>query len=39
VGRAISELIVDGHYSTLDLRRFGYDRVLRDEPLKEINVV
>ena len=39
VGRAIAELIVTGAYQTLDLSRFGYERVSRNEPLKEANVV
>jgi sarcosine oxidase len=38
-GRAIAELVAYGEYRTLDLRRFGFDRILRNEPLREINVV
>jgi sarcosine oxidase len=38
-GRAVAELIVHGRYVTLDLARFGYDRILRDEPIRELNVV
>jgi len=39
VGRALSELIVDGHYRTLDLTCFGYDRIAANRPLREINVI
>lgn len=39
VGRAISELIIHGAYRTLDLGRFGYERILRNEPVPEQNVV
>ena len=38
VGRAIAELVVTGRYQSLDLNRFGYGRVLRNEPLRESNV-
>jgi glycine/D-amino acid oxidase-like deaminating enzyme len=38
-GRALSELIVDGDFRTLDLARFGYERIPRRAPLKELNVV
>ncbi|MFO1171747.1 MAG: FAD-dependent oxidoreductase [Hyphomicrobiaceae bacterium] len=34
-GRAIAELILDGRYTTLDLTRFGYDRITRGEALPE----
>jgi glycine/D-amino acid oxidase-like deaminating enzyme len=34
-GRAMMELIALGGYRTLDLRRFGYARVLAREPLVE----
>lgn len=35
IGRALSELIVDGGYRTLDLSRFGYQRILDGAPLAE----
>ena len=38
-GHAISELILDGKYNDIDLTRFGYERVLNNEPLAEVNVV
>lgn len=37
VGRALSELIEFGEYRTLDLSRFGYQRVLDNSPLVETN--
>ena len=39
IGRALSELVTFGQYRTLDLRRFGYDRLLTGEALTEVNVV
>jgi glycine/D-amino acid oxidase-like deaminating enzyme len=39
VGRALSELVTYGAYQTLDLSAFGWERVLRNEPLFETNVV
>ncbi|WP_421693156.1 NAD(P)/FAD-dependent oxidoreductase [Aestuariivirga sp.] len=38
-GNAISELIIDGGFRTIDLTRFGYERILRDAPLFEKNVI
>ena len=38
-GRAIAELIVSGRFLTLDLSRFGYERIAKGEPLREVNVV
>jgi FAD-dependent oxidoreductase domain-containing protein 1 len=35
VGRALAELILHGRYQTLDLERFGYERILREEPYAE----
>ena len=37
VGRALSELVTFGEYRTIDLSRFGYERVLAGEPLREAN--
>ena len=37
IGRALSELVTCGEYRTLDLTRFGYERVMRGEPLLETN--
>ena len=38
-GRATAELIAHGAYRSIDLRRFGYERILRGEPIIELNVV
>jgi FAD-dependent oxidoreductase domain-containing protein 1 len=38
-GRALAELIIDGRYQTIDLTRFGYERIARREPLLERNVI
>ena len=37
IGRALSELVTCGEYRTLDLTRFGYERLMRGEPLLETN--
>ena len=37
VGRALSELIEHREYRTLDLSRFSYERVVNNEPLRELN--
>lgn len=39
VGRALSELVAYGTWRTLDLSAFGWERVLANRPLLEINVV
>ncbi len=38
-GRAVTELIVHGAYQTIDLKRFGYERIARGEALTELNVI
>jgi sarcosine oxidase len=38
-GRAVAELIQHGAFRTIDLTRLGYERILRNEPLPEINVI
>ncbi|XP_050361785.1 FAD-dependent oxidoreductase domain-containing protein 1 [Nymphalis io] len=38
IGRAVAELIIDCQFTTIDLSRFGFDRILIDEPLIESNV-
>ena len=35
VGRALSELVLDGGYKTIDLTRMGYGRVLDNAPYTE----
>ncbi|KAG0720237.1 FAD-dependent oxidoreductase domain-containing protein 1 [Chionoecetes opilio] len=39
VGRAIMECIIHGRYETIDLERFGFDRILARDPLYESNIV
>lgn len=39
VGRALSELIVDGVYRSIDLARFGFERIGAGKPIREMNVV
>lgn len=39
VGRAIAELIVNGEYRTVDLTRLGFDRIIVDQPMYEVNIV
>ena len=38
-GRAVSELVLDGGYATLDLAPFGYGRYSRGERMLERNIV
>jgi FAD-dependent oxidoreductase domain-containing protein 1 len=38
-GNAIAELIMHGTYRTINLARFGYERIARNEPLFEKNVI
>ena len=37
VGRALSELVTFGEYRTLDLSRFGYERVLTGNAIREMH--
>jgi FAD-dependent oxidoreductase domain-containing protein 1 len=39
VGRGLAELIVTGSYRTLDLSPLGYERIARNLPIRELNVV
>ena len=38
-GNAIAELIVHGAYRSIDLKRLGYERICRNQPLFEKNVI
>lgn len=39
VGLALSELILDGRYSTINLERMSYQRVLDNKPYREIGII
>lgn len=39
VGRAISELIVDGQFKSIDLTRLGFERLIDNTPMRESNIV
>ncbi|MGH6880391.1 NAD(P)/FAD-dependent oxidoreductase [Hypericibacter sp.] len=39
IGRALSEMILEGGFKSIDLTRFGYERVAKNQPLAELNVV
>ncbi|OUS13331.1 FAD-dependent oxidoreductase [Rhodospirillales bacterium 47_12_T64] len=39
VGRALSELIVHSKYRSLDLSIFGFDRIMKNTPVKELNII
>ena len=38
-GRAIAELLLKGSFQTIDLTRFGYERVETNEPCAETGIV
>jgi glycine/D-amino acid oxidase-like deaminating enzyme len=38
-GRAVAELIVHGGFRSINLARFGYGRIERNEPLLESNII
>lgn len=39
VGRGLAEWVTIGRFETLDLSPLGFDRILRGEPIRELNVV
>lgn len=38
-GRAVAELMLTGRYQTIDLSRFGYERVEQDAPYRETGIL
>ena len=38
-GNAVAELVTQGGFRTIDLTRFGYERIARNKPLFEKNVI
>ena len=38
-GRAMAELLLTGAYQTIDLTRFGYQRILNGTPLRETGII
>lgn len=39
VGRAVAEMIIDGGFVNIDLLRLGFDRIVVDKPMRELNCV
>jgi FAD-dependent oxidoreductase domain-containing protein 1 len=39
VGRALTELIVQGRFETIDLARMGYQRVIDGTPYREAGII
>ncbi|HEY6922923.1 MAG TPA: FAD-binding oxidoreductase [Steroidobacteraceae bacterium] len=39
VGRGMAELILHGHFTTLDLSALGIERIAAQRPLRELNVI
>ncbi|MEM7115246.1 MAG: FAD-binding oxidoreductase [Chloroflexota bacterium] len=39
VGRAMAELVMDGRFSTIDLSRLSYERVVEERPLPEQGII
>ncbi|XP_076298961.1 FAD-dependent oxidoreductase domain-containing protein 1 [Lasioglossum baleicum] len=39
VGRAVSELIIDGTYTTIDLSKLNFNRIIDNLPVREANIV
>ena len=39
VGKAVSEIILDGRTHSIDLSDFGFQRIVDGRPLRELNVI
>ena len=39
VGKGMAELVVDGRFSTIDLSRLSYERVVEERPLPEQGII
>ncbi len=39
VGRAVSEIVLDGQTHSIDLRDFSFERVINGTPLREKNII
>jgi FAD-dependent oxidoreductase domain-containing protein 1 len=39
VGRGMAELLLHGHFTTVDLAPLGYERLVSGRPLRELNVI
>ncbi|XP_066248334.1 FAD-dependent oxidoreductase domain-containing protein 1-like [Euwallacea similis] len=39
IGRAVAEMVLDGQFKTIDLTRFGFDRLLVEKPLMESEII
>lgn len=39
VGNAVSELLIDGCYKTIDLKPLSFDRIIENEPLLEREII
>ncbi|XP_049827366.1 FAD-dependent oxidoreductase domain-containing protein 1-like [Schistocerca gregaria] len=39
VGRAVMEMMFEGGFKTIDLRRFGFERLIHNELLREVNII
>nr|XP_033337638.1 FAD-dependent oxidoreductase domain-containing protein 1 [Megalopta genalis] len=39
VGRAVSELILDNKFTTIDLSKLSFERIIENLPVREVNIV
>ncbi len=39
IGRAVMELIIDSHFTSIDLRRFNFERIINKQPIYETNII